>query len=134
MYKPFLLTLSPKNSPKTNTQPLNAITNICTVSNDPVKTNPLPTKKQSIKHSNPTCYPPKQLFSNAPKSARPPAPLHNFKPTSNAPLQGVAYLKIVLLVDRGAAATKTKPSTLDKYHCLKAMTMAFPKALANSYC
>ena len=76
-------------------------------------------------------------FSNSHKSARPPAPLHNSKPTtneSNTLLQGVAYLKIVLLVDRGAAATKTKPSTLDKYHCLKAMTWAFPKALAKGYC
>ena len=54
-------------------------------------------------------YPPKRLFSNSPKSARPPAPLQNYKPTNNALLQGVAYLKIVLLVDRGAAVTKTKP-------------------------
>ena len=79
-------------------------------------------------------YPPKRLVSNSHKSARPTAPLHNSKPTSNALLQGVAYLKIVLLVDMGAAATKTKPSTLNKYHCLTAMTRAFPKALANSYC
>ena len=109
MYKPFLLTLSPNNSPQTNTQPLNTITTI---------------------YPNSTC-------SNSHKSARPPAPLHNSKPTtneSNALLQGVAYLKIVLLVDRGAAATKTKPSTLDKYHCLKAMTKVHTKALANDYC
>ena len=47
MYKPFLLTLSPKNSPQTNNQPLNAITNICTITTNQKKHSPYQPQKTS---------------------------------------------------------------------------------------